>query len=80
MKVLQSQATVGHNEGGTINTIFFSVALQFRNATMGAGAHTVVVETMRECNGYIDNCVLLVQTYTYLFFFYVLYFNFANVK
>lgn len=64
MKVLQSQATVGHNEGGTINTIFFSVALQFRNATMGAGAHTVVVETMRECNGYIDNCVLLVQTYT----------------
>ena len=63
-RIYQSQTTVGHNEGSTINTMYFSVALQFRNATMGAGAHVVEVETMRSCSGFIDNCVLIVQTYT----------------
>ena len=63
-RVVQSQATVGHNEGATINTISFSVALQFTNTTMSAGVHTVVVEHMRECSGFIDNCALFVQTYS----------------
>ena len=63
-RMLQSQTTVGHNEGGTITTIHYSIALQFSNRTLGAGTHTVVVETMRECNGFIDKCALLVHTYT----------------
>jgi hypothetical protein len=62
--VTQSQVTVGHNEGSTINTMKFSVTIQYRATTMTAGAHTVVVETERECGGSISNCILLVQTYT----------------
>jgi hypothetical protein len=41
----------------------FSVALQYFETTLAAGSHTVVVQTMRECDGLIDNCYLVVQTY-----------------
>jgi len=52
--------------GGTsmpANTLL-SVSLQYFETAIGAGIHTVVVQTMRECDGFIDNCYLLVQTYT----------------
>jgi hypothetical protein len=51
--------------GGTsmpTNTLF-SVALQYFQTDLSVGSHTVVVQTMRECGGYIDNCYLLVQAY-----------------
>ncbi len=51
--------------GGTsmpTNTLF-SVALQYFQTELAVGSHTVVVQTMRECSGFIDNCYLLVQAY-----------------
>ena len=62
--ITESQVVVGHNEGGSINTMKFSVALQYRVASMTPALHTVVVETYRECGGSISNCILFVQTYT----------------
>ena len=63
--IIDSWTTVGPTSTG-ISDIFLSVAFQWRNASLSVGAHTVVVETRRDCAGtsYIDNCVLLVQTYT----------------
>ena len=61
----KTRATVGPT-GGTASEYYFSVAIQHVNNTLGAGSHTVVVETMRETSfsSYIDNSVLLVQTFT----------------
>ena len=42
---------------------YYSVTFQYSNSSLIAGAHEVTVETERTCDGHIDNCCLLVQTY-----------------
>lgn len=49
--------------GPTDTGYSYSVALQYADSSLAAGTHDVVVETLRTCNGYIDNCYLVVQTY-----------------
>jgi len=61
--IASSLTTVGPTSGTALNT-YFSVAFQQVNTTLSAGIHIVVVETERECDGFIDNCLLFVQTYT----------------
>ena len=62
---LSTEATVGPT-GGTDSNNFYSIAIQYSNSTLGVGSHTVVVETMREtsASSFVDNCALIVQTYT----------------
>jgi hypothetical protein len=61
--IMESRTTVGPTTAAITN-MYFSVSLQYSDSALSAGTHTVVVETMRECNGEIDNCALMVQTYT----------------
>ena len=65
IRLYKTQMTVGPTTA-SVSECFFSVALQHVNNTLGAGSHTVDVETMREVSSssYVDNSVLLVQTFT----------------
>ena len=42
---------------------YYSVTFQYSDSSLAAGMHDVVVETLRTCNGQIDTCYLLMQTY-----------------
>ncbi|MFX1467310.1 MAG: hypothetical protein ACFFB8_01500 [Promethearchaeota archaeon] len=41
----------------------YSVTLQYADSSLTAGPHNVIVITYRTCDGYMDNCFLLVQTF-----------------
>ena len=59
-----SAVTVGYTGVGPATASLYSVALQYVVSGLSAEAHTVKITTMRECNGFISDCVLFVQTYT----------------
>jgi len=61
-QISESSTTVGISTA-SVTYMDFSVALQYVGSTLSPGSHEVTVETMRECDGFIYHCYLIVQTY-----------------
>ncbi len=55
-----ASTTVGATSSSA-NSLIYSVALQYADYSLSTGSHTVTVQTLRECDGEIYNCLLLVN-------------------
>lgn len=61
--IYESMVSVGYTGLSPTSPNVYSVALQYLDASLTAGIHTVTIMTERECNGNIVNSKLLIQVY-----------------
>lgn len=61
VQITASEVVVGYSGTLPLTYAVYSVALQYEATSLVAGSHTIVIMTMRECNGNIINSNLLVQ-------------------
>ncbi|TFG09257.1 hypothetical protein EU534_02345 [Candidatus Heimdallarchaeota archaeon] len=61
--IFESQVSVGYTGVSPTSPNIYSVALQYSDATLTPGSHTITIMTERECDGSITKSTLFIQVY-----------------